>query len=73
MASDRSEDTAKPQPIELAPGGGTLPATPTEGKGSDDPREARRALPRDVFRPTTDPGEQSTVEEATDGPARSAH
>ena len=73
MNSEPEEEALKPQEAALPPGQGELPEKPSMGKGGEDPHQPASPLPQGPFRPITDPGEETGVEENDNGPDRPKH
>lgn len=68
MSTDHRENEIEPEKVELRPEYGELSDTPVDEKPGDDRHHLRPPLPRGPFRPVTDLGEETIVEE-TDGGA----
>jgi hypothetical protein len=67
MKSDREEATVEPDKVELTPESAQIQDTPVPEKPGEDRRHMRPPLPRGPFRPVTDLGEETTVEESDRG------
>jgi hypothetical protein len=63
MNYERQGEALEPQNVEVPPNKGELPEKPDLGKGGEDEHELTKPLPRGTFRPVTDPGEPTSVEE----------
>jgi hypothetical protein len=71
MSTERDEGTIEPYEVELPPGHGELPETPTPTKGGENPHPPHPPIPSGPFTPITDPGEETSVEENDDDADRS--
>jgi hypothetical protein len=63
MNHERQGEALEPQNVEVPPNKGELPEKQDLGKGGEDEHELTKPLPRGTFRPVTDPGEPTSVEE----------
>jgi hypothetical protein len=71
MTTEREEPDLDPREVELKPAQAEIPDTPVQETHGEDRRHMRPHLPRGPFRPVTDLGQETTVEESELGTNRS--
>ena len=71
MTTEREESNLEPTVVELKPEQAEIPDTLVQETHPEDRRHLRPPLPRGPFRPVTDLGEETTVEETERGTNRS--